>query len=437
MISIFITDLTPRAKYIFNYIFTHLLGIDVHFITTFEAFQNCSGHKLCYGNQKINDELFIQSDRLLFEQGISNNQLELGKFKDLPTLFPNTNKSACLPFDLFAASFYLITRYEEYKDQPLDQHSRFQATSSIAFKNGFLRLPIINLWVAEFKKILTNQFPDLSFQSPSFKFIPSYDIDHAWAFRNKGALRNLMQLAKSIVTLNFKKTALIFSVLKNKREDPFYTFSHLKATFEANAAAPIFFFLLGQYGKYDKNVSIKSRNLQILIKQLSKKYLVGIHPSYRAHLNAQRLKSEQQILHSITQQTITNSRQHFLRLRFPETYRLLVETGITNDYTMGYADQPGFRAGIAHPFPWYDLKRESETTLTVHPFQFMDVTLRVYLQQSPEQAKATIAALISATAAVNGQLISLWHNSSLSDYDGWEGWRSVHDYIFEAVGKQA
>ncbi len=435
MISIFVEKITPRLIYTYNLIFKQLLGINYQFVTTVEQYKQCNTFKLCYRKQKVNAELFLYADSLLFTQGTSRISLECGSYNGLPTLFINKSNDSCLPFDLFAASFYLVTRYEEYNSPSVDQHQRFQAHNSFAFKNKFLHRPVINLWANQFKKILAKQFPDLKFKTPSFKFVPSYDIDHAWAFKNKGVIRNSLQLARSLVSLNFSKTRLIANVLRNKTDDPFYSFSHLEALFKSNSVAPLFFFLLGQYGKYDKNVSIKSEKFKFLIQHIAKQFKVGIHPSYRAHLNPQRLKSEQQTLQQLLEHPITLSRQHFLRLKLPETYELLIDAGITDDYTMGYAAQPGFRASIAHPFPWYDLVNETATNLTVHPFQFMDVTLRVYLKQSTEQAKITIQQLIDETIAVDGQLISLWHNSSLSDYDGWDGWRAVHDYIFEYVAK--
>lgn len=433
MISIYVKHLTPRVDYIFKLIFNQLLGLNFTIVSSVEQYLNCSGAKLCYHDQRIDEGLFIEATNLLFSNDTDVNISEFGEFNGLPTFYFTKNETDSLPFDLFAASFYLVTRMEEYHPKTVDQHNRFQGSDSIAFKKGFLQLPMINLWVNAFKKILSNQFPDLNFQSPSFQFVPSYDIDHAWAFKNKGWFRNTLQLTKSLLQLNVKQTRLIRNVLNNNQDDPFDTFSYLETTFTKNKVVPIFFFLLGQYGKHDKNVSIKSKNLKKLIQQISQQYPVGIHPSYRAHHQPTQLKSEQQTLNQFINQPITNSRQHYLLLKLPETYRHLIEIGITDDYTMGYADQPGFRASIAHPFPWYDLLNETTTSLTIHPFQFMDVTLKNYLQQTPDQAKETIKQLINSTKAVDGQLISLWHNSSLSDYDGWDGWRAVHDYVFECV----
>ena len=125
------------------------------------------------------------------------------------------------------------------------------------------------------------------------------------------------------------------------------------------------------------------------------------------------------------------SRQHFLKLTFPNTYRHLIQVGIQSDYTMGYADNIGFRAGIATPFYWYDLENEAMTNLKIYPFQVMEVTLKEYLKLSPEEAIVYVKPLIEATKAVGGTFTTLWHNSTLSETEGYEGWRRVYEAILE------
>jgi hypothetical protein len=111
----------------------------------------------------------------------------------------------------------------------------------------------------------------------------------------------------------------------------------------------------------------------------------------------------------------------------PETYQSYVDAGIRYDYTMGYADEPGFRAGIARPFHFYDLLKEKRTALTVIPFQVMDGTLRQYLHLSPDAAMVVVRSLISATRRSGGLFVSVWHNTSLTETNGWEGWRKVFE----------
>jgi hypothetical protein len=124
---------------------------------------------------------------------------------------------------------------------------------------------------------------------------------------------------------------------------------------------------------------------------------------------------------------VTKSRQHFLKLTLPETYRNLIDLDITDDYTMGFASQVGFRASICSPFNFYDLDMELETKLKIHPFAVMEGTLKYYMNVQPEDAMQKIKPLIDQAKAVNGNFISLWHNDTLSDQKLWQGWRSVYE----------
>lgn len=334
---------------------------------------------------------------------------------------------------MFAASFFLVSRYEEYLTFQKDEHGRFPANASIAGKYGFLDQPVVNLWSQFLQQLLKDKFPSLTFHKKPFKFKPSYDIDHAWAFKHKGFFRTTTNLFKALITFDRAAFAFRLNVLRGKLPDPYHTFDHIETIAQRYNCAPIFFFLFGRYGIYDKNVSIKSKFFQSFIKKIATKYETGIHPSYQSNINNKIVSSEINNLYSVTGKSIENSRQHYLILRFPHTYQIINELGVKHDYTMGYASQPGFRAGIAHSFLWYDLTKETTTSLTIHPFQVMDVTLKHYLKLDVPKAKERILHVLKATKEVDGEFIPLWHNNSLSEIDGWEGWRAVHDFIFEAV----
>ena len=124
---------------------------------------------------------------------------------------------------------------------------------------------------------------------------------------------------------------------------------------------------------------------------------------------------------------ITKSRQHFLRLKFPDTYRQLLNAGILEDYTMGYASNPGFRAGICTPYFFYDLKKETTTNLVILPFQIMDVTLKDYMKLSPAEALKEIEMLMMEVKQVNGTFVSIWHNETITNSGVWEGYREVFE----------
>jgi hypothetical protein len=166
-----------------------------------------------------------------------------------------------------------------------------------------------------------------------------------------------------------------------------------------------------------------------LILKTAEKHGIGLHPSYRAGSDSVLLKSECRRLADITGRAIVNSRFHFIRLSFPASYRSVLEAGISEDYSMGYPEEPGFRAGIARPFYYYDLLDEKQTMLKVYPFQVMDGSLYQYKGMDAVAAKKVIEDMVSVTRMAGGTFISIWHNTSLLDDDNWREWRSVFEFM--------
>jgi len=170
-----------------------------------------------------------------------------------------------------------------------------------------------------------------------------------------------------------------------------------------------------------------------LIQSISDYAETGIHPSYGSNKDPKKLKTELSILSRILKREVHSSRQHFLVLKLPETYRRLVELDIYDDYTMGLNLQLGFRASICTPYYFYDLDNEQVTSLKIHPFAVMDATMKYYMKIRPEEAMDHILPVIREVRAVNGDFISLWHNESLSENKIWSGWRDVYKQMVEAA----
>jgi hypothetical protein len=220
-------------------------------------------------------------------------------------------------------------------------------------------------------------------------------------------------------------------VLINKRKDPFDTYNYQLNLQRKYGFRPIYFFLLGDYGLNDKNLSHEHRHFQSLIKSIADYAEVGIHPSYGSNKNAERVRREIKRLERIIKRDIVISRQHFLKLTFQETYRRLFAADIREDYTMGFAADVGFRAGTCTPYNFYDIDEELEFNLKVVPFQVMESSLKYYLKLTPKEATERIHSMIDEVKAVKGTFVSLWHNESLSDEEEWEGWRKVYEQMIE------
>jgi hypothetical protein len=435
MMLIYTHKISLRSKYIFNFFFTDIYDIPYQITQSKDEFNAYTGPKLNYSVEKIADELFVKAFGLLHEIGIKEQNIPVGMWNDEIILFKN-NPGEEIPFDIFSAAFYLITRYEEYLPHITDLHNRFEAESSIAFQQQFLHKPIVNYWLNSLKIILLKRFPQLTFKEHHYSYISTIDIDNAFAFKQKGVMRTIGGYGRAIVNFFWEDFSERTKVLLGKMKDPYDTYDDQLEIQKKYNLKVIYFFLLGDYGVNDKNLPSNNKKFQALIKHLNDYADVGIHPSYGSNDNYNQVKKEINRLSTIVHRDIFKSRQHFLKLKFPTTYKTLVENGISDDYTMGYATTLGFRASVCMPFFWYDLDTETETTLKIHPFPIMEATLKFYMKENPDHSLHLIMPIINEVKKMNGQLITLWHNESMSNWREWKGWQNLYEQVVSLACKK-
>jgi hypothetical protein len=421
---------SARSGYSFNLLFGELLGVDYWVTGSLEEFHAFAGPKLSYGKQPVADELFFYACGLLFEGGIHLQDLNEIVSDGLPLLFPSRVKAA-MPFDVFAASFYLVSRYEEYLPHVKDQHGRYKANQSVLFKLGVLNEPVVNQWALTLLKTIELRFGPIDRTASKFRFIPTIDIDNAYAFKHKGFIRAIGGCISDVLAFNLRHALQRIKVIFGVQKDPYDTYDYLTELKERYPHKLLFFILLGDFSQYDRNVPHQNRYMQELIKFLDDMGEAGIHPSYASHRRVEDLKKEILRLSTILHRDIAISRQHFLKFSLPETYQRLIECEITDDYSMGYAELPGFRAGIASSFNFYDLDLETETPLRVHPISIMDGTLKDYMGLQPDEAIEVIKMQLNKVKAVNGLFIAVWHNESFAENKRWKGWRTVYELMLE------
>lgn len=430
-ILIYSPILTTRLKYTFRLVFKELLLIDCEFTKELEQFELSDKPKLIYAERTSAAGLYFNSNGLLHERGIKSLELNPFDFEGLKVFFPVYDKKSALPFDIFSAIFYLVSRYEEYQPFVQDVHGRFTAKLSVSAQLGILQKPVVNIWALRIKTIVLEHFPDLKFPDRKYKFTPTYDIDSAYAYSHKGLVRSMGGILLAVKEFDWEDVRLRFKVLFGREKDPFDTFDLQIEYQKKYKLKPIYFILFGHYGRFDKNLNTRNLTFRNLIKRLGDYARIGIHPSYATSEDPLQVEVEIKSLSNAIKKDITSSRQHFLKLAFPETYRNLIEHDITDDYTLGYAYLPGFRAGICNSFNFFDLDMEIETSLRLHPFAVMDGTLKDYMELSPDEAVEEIRKLIAEVKNVNGTFISLWHNESLSDAKRWKGWLAVYEKMLE------
>lgn len=431
---VYAATITPRLQYILNFLSSYY---KFEFTLTLEKKFFVLSHeaKLNYSVERIaNNEIWIKPNTLLFENDIKEQHTECFDFNGNKAFF---KAEGDFPFDIFAASFYLISRYEEYLPHKKDKYGRYAHQASIAFKEGFLHLPLINIWLEEFRKILAQKDNSFSLLHSEFSFLPTYDIDEAFSYKHKGLVRTVGGIMKAIAKGNLSRVKERISVLYDKETDPFNSYEWMNELHERYHLNPRYFFLVpSKLSKYDRNILPDKQVVKDVIAQHAKKYTIGLHPSWQSGDDPSLIKEEAKRIKEISHQPVTSSRQHFIRFNLPHTYRHLIEAGIKEEFSMGYGAINGFRASVASPFYWYDLEREVTTELMVYPFCYMEANSFFEQKQTPEQAFDEMIHYHKVIKNVNGLMITIWHNTFLGTDKLFEGWREMYQKFIGTVSSE-
>lgn len=413
MIYIYSNKTSNRLNFILKFIFSEFFNSSYQLIQSKDEFTAFNGLKINYSTEELASTLQIIPHSLLFENDIKAQNINVDS-ADHYKFFRTENDN--YGFDLFSACFYLVSRYEEYLPHKKDEYGRFPANESLAFKSGFLEIPIIDYWLNGLANTLKIRL------DRNFKHQPIIDIDNAFAYSGKGLIRNSLSAIKDI--LQGKEITSRINTLSKKQKDPFNTFNSFKAIHQKNNCNPLYFVLVGDYGKYDKNVPFSSAEFIQTIKSLDGE--IGIHPSYQSNQQSEKVKIEKERLENITGKEVNISRQHYLKLTLPITYNHLIAAGIKKDYSMGYPKNIGYRASTSQPFYFFDLKENQEKPLLIHSTPIMDTTLNTYLNKTPEQAIEIINQYSNILKSLNGNLYTCWHNETISNFSNWKGWQEVY-----------
>jgi hypothetical protein len=421
------SHITSRLRYIVGFISKELFDEPI-LLTSDKAEYTRSPQaaRLNYSETSLSeDDFFVRSTPLLFQSGIEPQEIGCFELNYHKAFFETEGD---FPFDIFAASFYLLSRYEEYLPHTKDEYGRYAHTESIAYREGFLNIPLVNIWLQEFKGALSRKYPTLIFRYSSFKFIPTYDIDIAYSYLHKGWKRNMGGLVRSVQKGEWRLAAQRIRVLRRKQTDPFDAYEWLDSLhLYCRMKACYFFLVAARQQGVDKNISPAKAALQELVHYHALGYKVGVHPSWQSGDEEALLREEIEWMECMTEQRILRSRQHYIRFTLPQTYRNLLKYGIEQDFSMGYGSINGFRASVASSFYWYDLEKETATGLQLFPFCFMDANAFYEQKYTTAQAMNELMHYYRLIRKVNGLMVTIWHNSFLGSDPLYAGWREVYE----------
>ncbi|MDG1331923.1 MAG: polysaccharide deacetylase family protein [Crocinitomicaceae bacterium] len=412
MIHIYVDQISPRIEYTFEFIFGSR-GL------TYALTEDKSAKvDLRYSVESTEDSNSIPIASFMLSDIIE--RLNVG--------FAEFGETDCYSFDSVvdpvASIFFSLSRYEEYNCTEVDEYGRFPLSKSIIPKEWLMN-SMCDRWAEEIISLID---PILIPTSEDVKMIPSFDIDNTYAYKLKSGKRKWISILKDLIRFDFKRLKERNEVLSGKISDPYDTFDKIKSICKRFPETKVFW-LIGKWGKKDRNISIQNSEHRKLIQSLGEEGIaIGLHPSFASFKSKATIQTEKNELESVCGKEISNSRQHFLRFQVSETFKDLDEVGFSHEYSMGFAEHVGFRSGTAKPHKWFDLSNNKTRNLFIHPFAYMDGTLREYMNLSIEESKVMIDQLYNEVKRYGGDFIFIWHNETIGDYGNWKGWSDVLDF---------
>lgn len=332
--------------------------------------------------------------------------------------------------DLFAGSFFMLTRWEESLPYEPDLHGRFPAEQALIVRSGFIRRPVVD----EYAAWLAGWLRSMGYPVPERRYtvVPTCDVDHPRFWSAKKLLRNLAGRL-----IKHKRPRLLlrdFNSFRRVRQglarDPFDRFDEMLSAAETRGLRFAFYFIAGGKTRYEGDYSPGDPDIQSLIRHLENRgHRIGLHPSYASGEIPNTIAAEKKALERVVGHDVHLSRQHYLRFTVPETWQQLAEAGIREDSSLGYAAEPGFRCGTSRPFPVFDIRQRSPLDVVERPLLIMDVSLRYYKHWTPEEALEICSEIKAQVKKHQGDLVFLWHNSTLSEVDDWSDWNTVFAFL--------
>lgn len=427
MLLVFCQKITPRVQYAFKHVFTTTLGITIDFTSKLETFIAHTGPKMSYGKTPLGNEFFVEAVPLLFEVGVQDVAIQIKQWKSYPIFF-ETGKKSRFPFDVFAASFYLISRYEEYLPHVKDEFNRFEAKQSICIREGFAEIPLVDHWLVELFNLLKATFPGLEQQVVSGEnFMPIIEVTSPYKYIHQTVFSNIISFGRALYRLNFWELVEQPMVLLGFRKDPWDTFEEFKNVFYKAKFKTRFFFLFSKESNMDRGISIRNTTFQSLIKGVADYFEVGLLASFPANKSGMQLEKERKGLNLLIHRDIQKIRYAWGISTVNENYRNLLTQEVQADFSLGFSTQIGYRASTAVPFYYYDLSNEIATGLRVFPVVLNEKSLR---QFSPVEGIKKLNALGNRLPLSRGVHCFAISNQIFENSEENKGYRSVIiDYL--------
>lgn len=410
-------------KYTIDTILTVALGYKIDFSVYNYSEKNI---EIVFGNKRINFLICGSDDfqKLLAGKLKLSSISAFDDYSKIPVikingeenLYQRTVENVTINFDLLSLPFILLSNLDEYLSEERDEHDRFLYENSISKKYDLIKIPLTDEYAMLLRTIVQKEFGNIEIRPRKFSITPTHDIDDIYRFTGPfKAVKSI--LAQLVRTRNIGEVWLAFKFLiqclSDKRKDPYFKgIEKLLKDSEANDLKSIFFFMAANPSAFDSGYDIYDNNLKEIFTKIDASGMtLGIHPGFYTFRDVDVLSEEIGRVAEAAEEKITNSRQHYLRFDRRKTFKNLEQAGIQTDYTMGFAEEEGFKCGTSHEFHPYDFSNDKPFKIKEKPLIAMDVSLSMYKKYSVSEANQALQILCERIKRTGGDFIILWHNA--------------------------
>ena len=429
MIKINISNNNINEKiYIIDIIFNEFLGLEYRLEQGSNDYEIEleNGNKLIIGDHFFNH--FPKDLEYLKEKNIPK-KVELVKNEfivedNIPVIYGNSkfkiqnSKLITCGIDIFSSSFFMLTRWEEYVNKNRDNHDRFPAYESLAFKQDFLDRPIVNEYIEMLWNMLEYLETTQKRKIQNHQRLLTHDVDVPLKYESWRS--GLRKIAGDLIKRRNIKSAAQNLLEKVKvclglEKDPYDSFDYLMDVSERIGIKAYFFFMGEGVTKYDNYYKSNDYFITKLIKDIKNRgHYIGIHPTYAAYNNNEQFEKEKKELEKNFNIKIIFGREHYLRFEVPVTWQIWEDNGMEWDSTLGFADKEGFRCGVCYEYSVFNILTRQKLKLKEKPLLVMEGNFITYqLDINQNEMIKKIRDIIDKVKKYNGEFILLWHNSHL------------------------
>ncbi len=375
--------------------------------------------------------------------------------ENLPVLFPAIDKkewceyqdgSLLFHHDLIKSAFYLLSGYQENQPQATDEMGRFKYEVSIQKKLGIVTKPIVNYY---FEIILDGleaycQYHQIQFKRKrlfdSYGFMLTHDVDRVDYYHWRETAYRFMQLLglkkahyprKRLVRAAFN--SIFPTLFDGFKRDPWWNFDSLRKQESQLGLLSTWYFLNRDGSPHDAKYGFTEKRIQHLIDFLHKEHCeIGLHGSIKTAVDSAQMQVAYNQLQKVCATKIRGARQHFLKLKYPDTLKVQQEAGLEYDTTLGFAEHEGFRNSYCYPFKPFDYTTDTMLDIWEFPLAMMDTTLFGYRKLTYVQMLESMENLISEITKFGGLFVLLWHNCNFDEYQ-YPGINKFYKNILELI----